>query len=381
MEQWILTLPLFCSGSVCMMHGHGAKKEKGRMSIYSRGKVAAEDESRYLDSIELARLERIFFEWMHQAKRRDTKHSRMRICMIFVLVRYTGGKLSEVLSIDPFPDIDFEQKVIVFAQPKAAPGRSGREVPVPENAFAALKPMMSDPGFTGFLKKSGLSVDPGFVRRKFYERARACGIEKERASPEAIRKSRAAELMMNNLPLPAIQSLMGLSAPGRTAAQVNFSEDDIRQVIRLFMEKEAYRKTSARNAFFGKIMRITKGDIQAVVELSTINNETISTVITNGSLSRLGLAEGKIIAAEVKAPWVIVHKSAKEPACSAENRFSGTVTRIRSGEINTEYVIRISDDTELCAIVNTDRARVLDIRERDSVWAVFNANSVVLHLD
>ena len=351
------------------------------MSTHSRYEITAEDESRYLDSIELARLDRAFFEWMHQAKRPDTKLSRMRIRMIFILVRYTGGKLSEVLSINPSSDIDSDHKVIVFPQSKAAPDRPGREVPVPENVFAELKSMMTDRDFTVFLKKSGLSVDPGFVRRKFYERARACGIEKERASPEAIRKSRAAELMMNNLPLPAIQSLMGLSAPGGTAAHVNFSEDDIRQVIRLFMEKEAYRKTSARNAFFGKIKRITKGDIQSVVELSTMSSETVSTVITNGSLARLGLVEGKIIAAEVKAPWVILHKTAKEPACSAENRFFGTVTRIRLGEINTEYVIRISDETELCAIVNADRARILDIREQDSVWAVFNANAVVLHLD
>ena len=351
------------------------------MSTHSRYEITAEDESRYLDSIELARLDRAFFEWMHQAKRPDTKLSRMRIRMIFILVRYTGGKLSEVLSINPSSDIDSDHKVIVFPQSKAAPDRPGREVPVPENVFSELKSMMTDRGFTVFLKKSGLSVDPGFVRRKFYERARACGIEKERASPEAIRKSRAAELMMNNLPLPAIQSLMGLSAPGGTAAHVNFSEDDIRQVIRLFMEKEAYRKTSARNAFFGKIKRITKGDIQSVVELSTMSSETVSTVITNGSLARLGLVEGKIIAAEVKAPWVILHKTTKEPACSAENRFFGTVTRIRLGEINTEYVIRISDETELCAIVNADRARMLDIREQDSVWAVFNANAVVLHLD
>jgi len=377
----LLAPMLLCSGIARLFMAMVPRKEKGRMSINSKREIASEDEGRYLDSIELARLERAFFDWMNQANRRDTKLSRMRICMIFILVRYTGGKLSEVLSMDPFRAIDFENKVIGFPHPKAAPTRSGREVPVPENVFTALKAMMTDPAFTGFLKGAGLSVDPGFVRRKFYERALACGIDKERASPEAVRKSRAAELMMNNLPLPAIQSLMGLSSPGRAAAQVNFSEDDIRQVIRLFMEKEAYRKTSARNAFFGKITRITKGDIQSAVELSTMNGETVSTVITNGSLARLGLSAGKIIAAEVKAPWVILHKSTKEPACSAENRFSGTVTRIRSGEINTEYVIRISDDTELCAIVNTDRARILGIRERDTVWAVFNANAVVLQLD
>lgn len=42
-----------------------------------------------------------------------------------------------------------------------------------------------------FLHSAGqtLSVDPAFVRRKFYERAQACGFPKQLGSPEAIRKS------------------------------------------------------------------------------------------------------------------------------------------------------------------------------------------------
>lgn len=339
------------------------------------------DKNHYLDSFQLNRLEDVFFAWTYQAKRPDTTLSRIRICLIFMIIRYTGGKLNEVLSMDPLTDIDLQRRVVVFKGAKTPAGGVGREVQVPENFCVRIKPLMTEPGFANFVKESGFSVDTGFIRRKFYERAHAVGIEKSLASPEAVRKSRAVELMMNKLPLPAVQFLMGHSTPGQTAAHVNFSEDDIRQVIRLFMEKESSRKTSARNAFFGKILRIRKGDIQSVVELSTMSREHITTVITNDSLARLGLAGGKIITAEVKAPWVILHKTDREPECSAENRFPGVVTRIRKGEINTEYVIRISDETELCAIVNTDYARILDIKELDSVWAVFNSNSVVLHLD
>lgn len=343
--------------------------------------LSAVDKSQCLDSFQLDMLERAFSEWTTETKRPDIKLSRMRIYLIFLLIRYTGGKLNEVLSIDPLADVDFIRRIIIFRYPKSLSGRSYREVQVPESLCRHAHSIISDQDFKQFIKKSGFFVDPGFVRRKFYERANACKIDSKLAAPEVIRKARAVELMVNNMPLPAVQNLLGHASPGLTAAHVTFSDNDIHEVIRLYMEKESYRKTSARNSFFGKIKRIRKGDIQSVVELTTMSSGLIASVITNDSLQRLGLAEGKIISAEVKAPWVILHKTQKEPKCSAENRFMGVVCRIHKGEINTEYVVRISDATELCAIVNSDRARDLDIDEQDTVWAVFNAYSVVLHLD
>jgi molybdate transport system regulatory protein len=65
---------------------------------------------------------------------------------------------------------------------------------------------------------------------KFYERAAACGFPKELGGPDAIRKSRAVELMQNNLPLPVVQRILGHSTPNLTASFVSFSDDDIRQV-------------------------------------------------------------------------------------------------------------------------------------------------------
>ncbi len=224
-------------------------------------------------------------------------------------------------------------------------------------------------------------MDPGHVRRKFYERALACGFPKELGGPEALRKSRAVELLQNNVPLPVVQSILGHSTPNLTAALVSFSEAEMHQVARFFLNKESGRKTSARNNFFGKISSIQKGDIQAKVDMITLGGNRVTTVITNDSLSRLGLKVGKLITAEVKAPWVVLHKDDEEPECSAENRFRGTIARINKGRVTTEYVVQIADGTELCAIVSSDSSRTLDIRLNDPVWAVFNCFAVVLHLD
>jgi molybdate transport system regulatory protein len=156
---------------------------------------------------------------------------------------------------------------------------------------------------------------------------------------------------------------------------------DMRQVAKHFIEKESHRKTSARNSFFGKISSIKKGDIQAKVEMITLSGDIVTTIITRDSLSRLGLKTGSLITAEVKAPWVILQKSDGEPESTAENRFFGTVVRINTGKITTEFAVRISDGTELCSIVTSENALQTGFQEDDKVWVVFNSFYVDLHND
>ena len=117
------------------------------------------------------------------------------------------------------------------------------------------------------------------------------------------------------------------------------------------------------------------------MELTTVEGYPITTIITNDSLGRLGLKVGKLITAEVKAPWVDLQRGDEEPDCSADNRFRGVIERINSGGINTEYIVRISDRIELCSVVSTGSSRLLDLRKGDTVWALFNCYSVVLHVD
>jgi molybdate transport system regulatory protein len=187
--------------------------------------------------------------------------------------------------------------------------------------------------------------------------------------------------MRSNMPLPAVQALLGHSTPNLTSAYVSFSAEEMQQITKHFMEKESARKTSARNSFYGKIQALQHGDIQSRVEIMAVGGYRITTVITNDSLGQLGLKEGMLITAEVKAPWVILEKSDEEPRCTAENRFKGIIVRVNRGAVNTEYVVLLSDGTELCSIVTSESSRRLDLKKGDSVWAVFNCFSVVLHID
>jgi len=336
-------------------------------------------EVKCLETAQLAVLENALRQWVDESARSDVRASRRRILLIFLLIRYSGGRLNEILTLNEQRDIDWENDLIRLGRTENPDSGGGREVQIPALVFKELKAFMEDaaPGSSGAL----FQVDPGHVRRKFYERARSCALPPDLVNPNAIRRSRAVELLRSNVPLPVVQKLLGHSTPNLTAAYVDFSDKDMRPVMQHFLEKESRRKTSARNTFFGKISRIRKGDIQSSVELVTLGGDTLQTIITNDSLERLGLKPNSFVTAEVKAPWVIIAKDSAHPVSSAENRFQGTVSRIIRGKITTEFVVRIADGTELCTIVTRESERRLGIRENDMAWVFFNAFAVILNID
>jgi molybdate transport system regulatory protein len=341
---------------------------------------ATPDEGRFLDPTQLAKLEQTFRSWSDVSTLPHIRISRKRILLIFLLIRYTGARLNEVLTLDFEKHLDVEKRVIRYDKLKSTKGPGQREVQISGELMAEILDILNDPAFA---KQVGslLKVDMGHVRRKFYERCLACGFSQDLGSPNAIRRARAVELMQDNVPLPVVQHILGHSTPNLTASFVTFSDDDIHQVERHFIERESQRQTSARNSFFGKITNIRRGDIQSQVELVTLSGAAITTVITNNSLKRMGLKHGALITAEVKAPWVILEKALREPSCSAENIFVGAVTRINRGKLTTEFIVRIQDGTEVCSLVTEKSSRKLDINEKDIVWVMFNGFSVILHVD
>ena len=366
--------------------GHKETTEKEKQPVVpgggtGRGRtVAAPDADLCLDTAQLTRLEQSFRGWAGNTSRADARWARQRVLLIFLLIRHTGAKLNEVLSLDPHRDIDFDRHLVFFGTRHGDAPRGPREVDLAAHLAREIRAMLADPEYSGSRKKI-FAVDPGFLRRKFYERAEECGFPKRLGSPEMIRKSRGAELLHNNMPLSAVQMLLGHATPNRTASYIAFSEEDIRLITKRYLERESARNSSARNVFWGKVEIIRQGDIQALVTLITPGGQRILTMITNDSLERLGMHGGKLIAAEIKAPWVIVQKDEDIPDSSAENRFQGVITRMTSGRIATEYVLRLADGTELCAITSTESSIRLGLREGNRARALCTCFAVVLHTE
>lgn len=329
--------------------------------------------AKLLDSVQLAEMERSFRAWAEDSPRDDVRWSRQRILLIFLLIRHSGAKLNEVLELK-LKDIDLERRVVTLA---GEDKDKARTVEIPDDLAEELRMALNKGSHAP--DDALFRIDPAHVRRKFYERAEACGLPRDYGNPSALRRSRSVELLRGNLPLPVVQKLLGHSTPNLTAALLDVSEEDMHHVVRQHLDREAKRRTSARNAFFGKIVEIIEGDIQSEVVLGTLGGLRISSVITNTSLKRMRLKIGTFVSAEIKAPWVLIAGSAEAAMNSAENRLPGTVVAVNAGRVNAEVLVRLAEGTEICAVITAAAFRRLGLKVNDAAWTLFGAYSVILN--
>lgn len=66
-------------------------------------------EVKCLDTAQLTELENAFRQWVDESARSDVRGSRRRILLIFLLIRYSGGRLNEILTLNEQSDIDWEK--------------------------------------------------------------------------------------------------------------------------------------------------------------------------------------------------------------------------------------------------------------------------------
>lgn len=338
------------------------------------------DSERCLDGQQLYELEQAFRQWAESSSRADIRQARRRILLIFLIIRYTGARLSETLSLDLAKDLDNATRQIRFCRKHGGTDAGCRMVSIPADISADIQAIASELRSV-WPEEVMLRVDPAHIRKNFYKRAESIGLHSSLGAPESIRKSRAVELMQDNMPLQVVQKILGQSTPNLTASLVEFSETEISQVAKYYADRESNRKTSARNAFHGKISSILKGSVQTAVEVITPSGNTVTSIITTASLTRIGLKKGMMVTAEVKAPFIQICKHHDAPQCSAENLFEGIVSTVTTNRTTSEVVARLADKTELCAIISEKNRRAMNIAQGDLLWLFFNGFSVVLHVD
>jgi molybdate transport system regulatory protein len=329
---------------------------------------------KHLDQIQLFELTESFRNWYASSPSPARKKARARIWLLYLLVRHGALKLGEALAVDDREDFDFARSILTVR------GDHRREIQLPKEVSREIERLLNDP-MNASLRGSVLKLDQGFVRRKFYERAKECAIPKDLINPRVLRHSRAIELLREGLPIAVVQSFLGHQSAGLTAQYVNFSEEDVRRLIDFFILKETRIKTSARNSFTGKVTAILAGDIQSQVEVTTPSGLRVVSVITNDSMRGLGLREGSLVTATVKAPWVILVKGDGELKTSARNRYRGKVVAVTEGMISAEVIVALPDGTRICSLITDESVKKLDLKEGETVCALFEAFSVILNAD
>lgn len=333
---------------------------------------------KFLDSEQLEAFTASFRTWYQKASRHDIRRARGRVWLVYLALRYTGARLGEVLALDDRTDIDADRGLIKFWGDGTRAGEPLREVQLPTAVMAEITAYLQD---TTELRGSVFQLDQGYVRRKFYERAKAIHLPQELGNPRVLRNSRAIELLRSGAPLQVVQNILGHASINLTAHYCDFSETDLKRLVQYYIQKEMRLKTSARNSFTGKVTNVVTGEVLSEVELMTPSGLKLVSVITNESLHNLGLSPGAIATAIVKAPWIIIEKDADATKTSARNRFRGKITKINAGKIVAEVIASLDEGTSMVTLITIPSLTNLNLQVGDTAWFLFKAFSVILNVD
>ena len=187
---------------------------------------------KYLTENQLDSLIATFQSWYDDKSISDTKRRiRGRYWLIFLTLRFTGARISEVINIK-HKDIDFRNAEIrLITLKRHNPKKRGqyRIVPVPSNLTSEIAnyiveyPHMRDKVF---------KVDRSNFNKVFKERCLEAGIPRELAHPHILRHTRAIELLRAGVPVTIVQDLLGHSALTTTAIYLKISGQEAKGILR-----------------------------------------------------------------------------------------------------------------------------------------------------
>lgn len=135
---------------------------------------------------------------------------------------------------------------------------------------------------------------------------------------------------------------------------------------------------SARNVFAGKITALTKGAVNAEIELTLSGGDKIVAIVTEGSVASLGLAVGVDAVAYVKAPWVMLLSGPADVRFSARNQLTGKVSSLHKGAVNTEVGITLAGGATVFAVVTNEAVMELGLKSGEPATALIKASHVIL---
>ncbi len=139
-------------------------------------------------------------------------------------------------------------------------------------------------------------------------------------------------------------------------------------------------RISARNALAGTVTKVTRGAVNAEVDLSLKGGGDVVAVITNSSADSLGLKEGKAAYAIIKASSVMIAKDSPIKL-SARNALGGTVASVQDGAVDSEVTLKLSGGSDLVAIITKDSAKSLGLKAGEPATAIIKASSVLVGVD
>ncbi|WP_410012998.1 molybdopterin-binding protein [Sodalis sp. C49] len=136
--------------------------------------------------------------------------------------------------------------------------------------------------------------------------------------------------------------------------------------------------TSARNHLTGTVTAIVAGAVNDEIELTLAGGKKLVATITHSSVHYLDLRLGGEASAFIKAPWVILTTAGTGLRFSARNQFTGSITNIVKGAINSEVTVAVDASMSLVSVITNESVAGMRLKDGDEVIALVKASSIVL---
>ena len=306
-------------------------------------------------------------QWEAEAATPARRLVRARLHLVFLLVRYGGLRLGEVLGLDIRNALDCVTGML------HVPGDNARDVLLPLSCMRHVRRIGSLPEAADAGRF--LVFDESFLRKKFYAVAASLGIAAAEAGPRALRYARGRELLELHVPIGLVQKFLGQQKPSQLAAFLDFAEGAARELlVRQARSRLATAGEESDNIFVGMVEDVRVGMRAAEVEVLTFSDIRLAAWCDLARMRRLELRENQVISVRVAAGGIVL---STEPAVtSLRNTLSGRVSSLHADNVECFVGIDLADGTTLRAALERTAVEPLHLYEGRKVYAGFSARAV-----
>jgi len=186
----------------------------------------------YFNENQLNILTKKFQDFYKKAPGPWSARVRGRYFLIFLFLRYTGARISEVTGINDQADVDYRSADVTMAVLKRHnPHKKNmrKMVSVPPQAVKKLaRYLVQYPEMKG----KAFSVDRSNFFGIFKKLTLECGFARNLAHPHVLRHTRAMEMVRAGVPLTIVQGILGHANLNTTAAYLQFSGQEAKAILK-----------------------------------------------------------------------------------------------------------------------------------------------------
>ena len=210
-----------------------SKNKRVKMNIKPYNTLAISKQPiQYLTETQLNKLVYTFQLWYDNTPSFNKRRIRGRYWLTFLVLRFTGARIGEVLRLNDKIDIDFRNAEIrLITLKRHNPNKKGqfRFVPVPQSVTSEIATYLAE-----YPEQRGKTfhLDQGNFRKVFYKICDQAEIPKELAHPHILRHSRAIEMLRCGVPVTIVQDLLGHSSLVTTAIYLRISGQEVKTILK-----------------------------------------------------------------------------------------------------------------------------------------------------